>query len=261
MFMRSIAMAIFWTAYSLYPASVLYARTLEEIRHSGTIVLATDDSYPPFSFAHAGQLTGYEVDVAEAVVKKMGLKLEWKVSNFESALPGLAHNYWDVVIASHAITPERAQTVSFATPHYCSGGQIIALSPSIRTIEDLKGKVVAAQTASTYFQAVGKIPGIQEIKPFATEKLALDALLNRRVDAWVTDRFIAKKMQTEGVLLGFRAGQMLFIERIAAAVGKNNQGLLQAWNRALNELMADGTVAAISHKYFKEDIRCKGSAE
>jgi len=255
--MRTIAISLLLAACSLCTATALHARTLEEIQQDGTILLATDDSYPPFSFLHAGHLTGYEVEVAQAVVQKMGLKWEWKVSNFEAALPGLAQNHWDLVIASHAITPERAKTVAFAAPHYCSGGQIISLNPTISKVADLKGKVVAAQTASTYFEAAGKVPGIKEVKPFVTEQLALDALLHRRVDAWVADRFIAKKMHSEGSLLGFRAGQMLFVERIAAAVAKDNVGLLQAWNSALQALMADGSIAALSQKYFKEDVTCK----
>jgi polar amino acid transport system substrate-binding protein len=50
---------------------------------------------------------------------------------------------------------------------------------------------------------------------------------------------------------------MLFIEQVAAAVTKGNQGLADAWNKALKELIADGTVGKISQKYFQEDVTCK----
>ena len=56
---------------------------------------------------------------------------------------------------------------------------------------------------------------------------------------------------------GFKTGDMLFIEQVAAAVSKGNQGLADAYNKAFKEAVADGTIAAISQKYFQEDVTCK----
>jgi polar amino acid transport system substrate-binding protein len=56
---------------------------------------------------------------------------------------------------------------------------------------------------------------------------------------------------------GFKIGDMLFIEQVASAVTKGNQGLADAWSKALKELIADGTVGKISQKYFQEDVSCK----
>jgi polar amino acid transport system substrate-binding protein len=105
------------------------ARPLEEIQKSGTIVLATEGQYAPFNFFKGKQLTGYEVEVGEAVAKKMGLKFEWKTVGFDALLTGLAQDRWDLVVASHGVTEERAKAVTFTHPHYCSGGQIVSLTP------------------------------------------------------------------------------------------------------------------------------------
>ena len=70
----------------------------------------------PSTTSRGTQLTGFEVEVAELVVKKMGLKLEWKTLGFDALLTGLAQNRWDVVIASHGVTEERAKAVTFANP-------------------------------------------------------------------------------------------------------------------------------------------------
>jgi ABC-type amino acid transport substrate-binding protein len=56
---------------------------------------------------------------------------------------------------------------------------------------------------------------------------------------------------------GFKLGDMLFIERIAAAVAKGNQSLAQGWSKALAETMTDGSYAQLSKKYFNEDVRCQ----
>jgi len=73
----------------------------------------------------------------------------------------------------------------------------------------------------------------------------------------VTDYFVAWKLNTQAELLGFHLGDVLFVEQIAAAFAKGNQSLADAWNMALHEAMQDGTIAAISHKYFRENITCK----
>ena len=97
------------TAVALCAAVVVQARPLEEIQKSGTIILGSEGQYAPFNFFKGKQLTGYEIEVAEAVVKKMGLKYEWKTVGFDALLTGLAQDRWDLVIASHAITDERVE--------------------------------------------------------------------------------------------------------------------------------------------------------
>ena len=72
-----------------------------------------------------------------------------------------------------------------------------------------------------------------------------------------SDRFVAKEMIQKTPKAGFKTGDLLFVEQIAAAVSKGNDGLADAWNKALKELIADGTIGKISQKYFQEDITCK----
>src|SRR5690242_5531970 len=94
------------------------ARSLDEIRKSGTLIVASEGKFAPFNFVDGGKLTGFEIDIAEAVAKKMGLKVEWKTMGFDGLLVGLGQDRWDMVIASHGITEERSRAVTFATPHY-----------------------------------------------------------------------------------------------------------------------------------------------
>jgi polar amino acid transport system substrate-binding protein len=161
------------------------------------------------------------------------------------------------VIASFGITPERSRAVTFTDPHYCSGGIVVAKDPSIRTAKDLAGRVVAVQTGSTYLENVQKLPGVKEVKNFPKDTDARSALVNGRVDAWVTDKFVAKAALETDPGAGLKAGDFVFVERIASAVKKGNTSLQEAVNKALAELMADGTYAAISKKWLNEDIRCR----
>ncbi len=244
------------TALALCAAFAVQARSVEEIKKDGKIVIATEGQFAPFNFFQGTKLTGFEVEVAEAVVKKMGVKLEWKTLGFDALLTGLAQDRWDVVIASHGVTEERSKAVTFAEPHYCSGGIIVALDPKIRTAADLTGKTVAVQTGTSYLENVQKLTGVKDVKNFPQDTDAQRALISKRVDAWVSDKFVAKEATAKNAKAGFKLGDMLFVERIAPAVAKGNTALAGAWNKAFDEILADGSYAAISKKYFNEDVRC-----
>lgn len=234
------------------------ARTIEEIHRDGNrIILATEGKFPPFNIFKGTQLTGFEVELAELVTARMGLKFEWKAIDFNGLLTGLQQNRWDLVIASHGITEERAKAVTFADPHYCSGGVIVATNPAINTAHDLAGKVVAVQTGTTYLENARKIASLKEIKNFPQDTDARSALLTGRVDAWVTDRFTALEMLKMAPNAGMHIGEFLFVDRLAAAVAKGNMSLVQAWNQGLAQTMRDGSYEALSRKYFGQDVRCK----
>jgi polar amino acid transport system substrate-binding protein len=248
---------ILLAAMVLLAAASAQARTLDEIKKDGKIVMATEGAFPPFNLFRGPTLTGFEVDIGEALAKKLGVKVEWRALSFDALLAGLRQDRWDLVIASFGITPERSRAVTFTDPHYCSGGIVVAKDPSIRTAKDLAGRVVAVQTGSTYLENVQKLPGVKEVKNFPKDTDARSALVNGRVDAWVTDKFVAKAALETDPGAGLKAGDFVFVERIASAVKKGNTSLQEAVNKALAELMADGTYAAISKKWLNEDIRCR----
>jgi len=238
-------------------ASSVQARTFEEIKKDGKIVIATEGAFPPFNFFRGPALTGFEVELGEALAKKMAVGIEWRALSFDALLAGLRQDRWDLVIASFGITPERSKAVTFTDPHYCSGGIVVAKDAAIRTAGDLTGKIVAVQTGSTYLENVKKLTGLKEVKNFPQDTDARSALVNGRVDAWVTDKFVAKAALEANPSAGLKAGDFVFVERIACAVKKGNSSLAQEVNKALAELMADGTYEAISKKWMKEDVRCR----
>jgi polar amino acid transport system substrate-binding protein len=233
------------------------ARPFDEIKKDGTIRIATEGQFSPFNYFVGSKLTGFEIDLADALAAKMGVKVEWKALGFDALLAGLRQDRWDAVIASHGITEERAKAVTFADPHYCSGGVVVAMVATIRTANDLQGKTVAVQTGTTYLENVKKLPGIKEVKNFPQDSDARSSLVTGRVDAWVTDRFVASNSLAANPAAGMKIGEFVFVERIAAAVGKGNTSLASEWNKALAALLADGSYEKISTKWFKEDIRCK----
>ncbi len=100
------------------------------------------------------------------------------------------------------------------------------------------------------------MPGVKRLVNFPTNEAALNALMTSRVDAWVTERFLAKEMLEKNPNAKFKQGELLFVERIAAVVSKDNRALADAWNQAFTEALQDGSYAKLSNKWFGEDIRC-----
>jgi polar amino acid transport system substrate-binding protein len=238
-------------------AFTVQARTFEEIKKDGKIIIATEGAYPPFNYFKGSTLTGFEIELGEELGKKLGVKVQWKTLAYDALLAGLRQDRWDVVIAGVTITDERAKAVTFTDPHWCSGGVVVARDPAIKNGRDLAGKVVAVQTGTTYYHNVKKIDGVKEVRNFPQDTDARSALMSRRVDAWVADKFVAKSALASNPSAGLNLGELLWVERNAPVVAKGNTSLAQAINKALAELHADGTYAALSQKYLKEDVACR----
>jgi polar amino acid transport system substrate-binding protein len=161
-----------------------------------------------------------------------------------------------MVMSSFGVTEQRAKAVHFSNPYYCSGGMIVSKNPAIRTVASLSGKTIAVQTGTTYMENVEKLPGVKEVKNFPRDTDARSALLNGRVDVWVSDRFAVKTALATSPGAGLKAGDYLFVEKIAVALKKGNPALAAAVDKALAEVLADGSYKTISEKYMQEDIRC-----
>lgn len=233
------------------------ARDWKVIKDAGTIVVATEGAYYPFNYFDGPKLTGFEVELAEAVVKQMGLKLDWRVVSFDAQLASIRQDRFDFAIASHGYTEERAKSVDFAQPHYCSGGQIVSYPGGPMKAADLKGKSVGVQIATTYFEAAKKIEGIGEIKTYKDEGANFSALRAKKYDAWISDKFVVKATLDKNPDSGVVKGDMLFVERISMITRKNNPELIEQWNKALAEVMKTGTYKELSQKYFASDISCR----
>ncbi len=244
--------------FSLVIAAPVEAREWETIKQSGTIVAATEGGFQPFNYYDGPKLTGFEVDLAEAIAKKLGLKLEWRVVPFDGQIAALKQDRFDFAIASHGYTEERAKSVDFANPHYCTGGQIAAHKDGgPLTVVALNGKSVGVQLATSYADAAKKIKTIKTIKTYKGDPEAFAALRAKKVDAWISDKFTVKATLDKNPDAGISAGELVFVERVSMILRKNNKELADKLNQGLAEVMKDGTYKALSEKYFKEDVSCR----
>lgn len=247
---------------AVIPLSILIsaptqAREWSVIKESGTIIAATEGAFAPFNYYEGTKLTGYEVNVADALAAKMGLKIEWHAVPFDAEIPAINQDRYDFAIASHGYTEERAKAVDFADPHYCTGGQIAAAKDGPLTAAALKGKTVGVQLATSYASEAKKIPGIKNVKTYKSDPDVFAALKAKKIDAWISDKFTILETLKKNPGSGVITGDLVFQERVSLIMRKGNTEFMGKINEALAALIKDGTIAKISQKYFDQDVTCK----
>lgn len=249
---------------SLIPLVILFLMTTQsearaEPNHTviPTLRLGTEGAFRPFSFYQGPDLTGFEVELGQALSAEMGMKPEWKAYPFEQILKKLNQSEVDVALASHAITPDRKKVALFANPHYCTGAVLVGRAGNLYAMSDLVGKVVGVGSGTTYFNRVRSMKGLKGILVLTKNTEGSEALQNQKIDVWIEDLFVAgdyiKKHPNERLALG----SVIFEETVGMAVQKNNPKLLNQINAALDILMKNGVYQKLSEKYFGHDVRCR----
>jgi polar amino acid transport system substrate-binding protein len=162
------------------------AQTADEIKKKGNITVGMLVDFPPYGTVDSSNNPdGYDADVARLLAKDLGVKLTLVPVTGPNRIPFLLTNKVDVLVASLAVTPERAKQVQFSRPY--SAATIVlygAKKTPIKTPADLKGLRVAVARASTQDTALTAIaPEGTEIRRFDDDASAMQALLSGQVDA------------------------------------------------------------------------------
>ncbi|PMC35558.1 amino acid ABC transporter substrate-binding protein [Bacillus sp. UMB0899] len=223
--------------------------------HKNQFVFAASGEFKPFSYINDDlTMSGFDIEVGEAIAKEMGLEPVQKRIKFKGIVEGVKTGRADAAVASHTINPQRSKHVSFSTPYYYSGPQIFTRPDSqIKTAKDLAGKEVAVAKGSTYANTASEYT--EKIKTYDSDITALKALSSGRHDAVITDFVTGKSAAKEGFKI--KGQQLINRSEQAIVLPKDNPKLLKRINESLEKLRENGTLTRISIKYFGEDITNK----
>ncbi len=231
--------------------------SLEQIREDGVITVGTEGTYRPFTFHEdgSGELTGYDVEVIQAVAEELGVEAEFEETQWDAIFAGLDAGRFDVIANQVSITPEREADYQFSTPYTVSPGVIVVNDgdTDIASFEDLKGKTTAQSLTSNWYE-LAKESGanIENVEGWAQ---AVTLLKQGRVDATVNDELtFLDYQQTEGDTSLEVAAETEEEARNAFAFRTGSDDLVKAVDDALATLKENGTLAKISEKYFGEDV-------
>jgi L-cystine transport system substrate-binding protein len=228
----------------------------ETIKAEGTIKIGTEGTYAPFTFHDASnKLTGFDVEIAEDVAKRLGVKAQFVETQWDGMFAGLDSKRFDMVANEVGIRPDRQEKYDFSDPYIVSRAVLITHKDNtdIKGWADLKGKK-AAQSLTSNLTDIAKSNGAEIV---ATEGFnqAIDLLTSKRVDATVNDglSFLDLKKQKPDVPIKIVA-EHSEVAKNGILFRKNNKELVDAVNKAIADMKADGTYLKISQKYFNADV-------
>jgi len=229
----------------------LHAKTIKE----GVLTVATEGTYAPFSFYdEKGELTGYDVDVARAVAKKLNLKIEFLTAPWDAMLAAFDAGKADVVFNQVSITDERKKKYEFSEPYTVPRAVLITHKDTqdIKGFDDLKGKKSAHSATSNWAQIAEK-HGAQIVVVDGFSK-GVELIAQKRADATINDdvTFLdyVKQRPNAPIKVVF-TGEAI---PTAALAHKDNAELIAQINKALSELKSSGKLKEISEKYFGKNI-------
>lgn len=225
----------------------------EPLKSAGVLRVGTEGVYSPFSYhdTATNQLVGYDVDVARAVGDKIGVRVEFVETPWDSIFAALEANRFDVVANEVTISPERQAKYDLSQPYSIAGGVIVTRADdnSIKTLADLKGKVAAENATSNWSEIARKAGARVEAVEGFTQAIKL--LNQGRVDVVVNDSIAVYAYLAETNDKSVKIAGTVGEKSEQGFAARKDSGLLPELNTALDELRADGTLAAISQRYLK----------
>lgn len=242
---------------ALAAGAVHAADLLDEVRQRGTLRVAVEGTYPPFNYKDdAGKLTGFDVEIAEALAGKLGVKAAFSTTEWSAILAGLQAGKYDVIVNQVAATDKRRETFDFSDPYVVSSAQLIVRANETRplaTPADLKGKKIGVGQGSNYAELAKGIAGA-EVKVYPGAPEYLQDLASGRLDVALNDSLLIPYL-AQKTKLPVKAGAPIGpTESNAIPFRKGNPKFKAAIDKALADLKADGSFQKISTKWFGRDV-------
>ena len=220
--------------------------------------IATTGGYPPFNYAdEAGEMTGFDVDIARALCAELGAECEVVVEEWERLIPELRAGSFDAIAASMSITEKRRQLVSFTERYYSNVVRFVALKGSGFDPADAAGKTIGAARATISADWLkANLADTATINLYAEQQEMYGDLVAGRLDAMFGDGLgsYAWLQGPEGAGFAFVGEGYRLDEGIGIAVRQEDASLLSRLNGALEAILANGTYEQINAHYFPFSI-------
>ena len=230
----------------------------------GKLIMSTNATFPPYEMVADGDgvngsgYEGIDIEIAYALADKLGLELVINDMDFDAALLAVQNNSADMMLAGLSYSEERDEVVDFSDP-YATGVQVVIVKEgSDVTLDNLgDGKLIGTQRGTTGYIYASDTPenggyGEDAVKAFDSGATAVQALVNGQVDAVIIDEAPAKEFVAANEGLTILPGEWV-TEDYCIAVAEGNTQLQEAIQKALDELIADGTVDSIINSHIKAD--------
>jgi polar amino acid transport system substrate-binding protein len=219
----------------------------------GELLVGTDTPFPPFEIGQPPDISGYDIEVLNAVAEHHGLEVTYQDTGFDTIFRDVANGQFDITAAATTITPERQQKVNFSDPYYeAQQALLVPEGSDIATTADLGGVIVGAQDGTTGETYANDETDAAEVRGFPEGPDEVAALTTGQVEAVIIDQPVAvDALEKQG---GVTIAEVIPTNELYGfAMAKQNTALLDAINEGLTAIKDDGTLAELYQKYFKAD--------
>lgn len=252
---RKVAAQAVVTAMAAAAGSA-FAADLKEIR------FGVEASYAPFEYKTPdGKLTGFDIDVGNAVCAKLKTKCVWVENDFDGLIPALHARKFDAINSDMTITDQRRHAIDFTDAIYTIPNQLIAkqgsgLQPTPQALKGKRVGVLQGSIQETYAKAHWEPAGVSVVA-YQDQNQAYADLVAGRVDGTLVLAPAGQRgflSRPDGKGFGF-VGQPVRDDRIlgsgiAFGLRKGDDALKTKLNAAISKLKSDGTVKSLGQKYF-----------
>ena len=231
---------------------------LATIKANGKIVIAMEGQWAPWTYHdETGELVGFDTEVGKAIADKLGVEAEFIEGDWDGLFTGLDTGRYDMIINGVEITDERADKYDFTTPYAFIRTAIVTAEDynDINSFEDLNGKQTSNSLGSTYADLATEYGAT--VQNVSTLSETIDMVLSGRVDATLNAEVSFYDYLSEHpdapIKIVALTNDASYVS-IPLRKGEESASLQEAINKAIIELEEDGTLSALSIKYFGSDI-------
>jgi len=217
-------------------------------------------AYPPFNGLNANnEIVGFDYDIANALCAKMNVECTFVAQDWDGIIPALLAGKYDAIVSSMSITDERKEVVDFTDKYYTNALTFVAPKDSgITDVSPAKmaGKLLGAQSSTVSAQFLEENYGDADIKLYPTQDDAYLDLAAGRVDAVLADVGPSNLWLAgdDGQCCAFAGEAVVKDDLVGIAIRKDDPDLKALFNKAIADIVADGTYAKINDKYFPFSI-------
>lgn len=233
------------------------AQTIAQLRQKGELTVGLVVEFAPYGTTGAGDLPdGYDADVARLLARDLGLKLKLVSLSGPDRIPFLLTRKVDLLIASLAVTPERAKQVAFSRPYSAASILLYGSTDAvIRNTDDLrKVRVAAVRGTREDFALTSSAPASTDIRRFDDEAAAMQALLSGDVQAIVCSPNLAGRIARRAPSNAFEHKFLLRRQQMAVAVRPGQDELLRTVDDFVARATANGELNQLYRKWLDADL-------
>ena len=236
------------------------AATLDEIKASGHMVVATEDDFRPFEFVEDGKPTGFDNEMLALFRKTVPFEVQQQIIPWTGLLPGVTTGKYDVAVTAAIVTKERLKNLDFAMPIADATAYYVKRNndDSIKSVADLNGKTVGIQAGSALLENLPQLQAlldktggkIGKVVQYTSYPEAYQDLALKRTD-YVVNTLINLNALVKTKPGVFAVGQAVELPSGPAwAVKKGNDGVLALLNSFLLDQKKSGNLAKMQIKWF-----------